>query len=118
MSWSEGLIHSAPLVFTTFELLATDMVFIHRDSWYMFGAGVTYTAFNAVGTWAMGKPVYPAPIDWKNIPQTLVIYLLQAPVLYFINEMIATCTQKRRNFIEKGHQCHMDKDMESIDGLT
>ena len=32
--------------------------------------------------------------------------------------MIATCTQKRRNFIEKDYQSHIDKDMETIEGLS
>ena len=99
-AFSEAMIHSAPLVFSILELTCTKMIFLHRDSWYMFAAGVTYTVFNGVGTWIL-KAIYPYPLDWKtNFWLTLFCYLLQAPVLYFLNEVVATCTQRRKEFKE------------------
>jgi len=95
--FSEAMIHFAPMVCSLIEIMCTKMVFLHGDSWYMFGAGITYTAFNGIGCLVLKTTIYPYPLDWKtNWKLTLFCYFLQAPVLYFINECIATCTQKRR----------------------
>lgn len=72
------------------------MFFLHRDSWYMLAAGCVYTAFNYVGHLILKAGIYPYPIDWSNFWLTFFIYMSQGPVLYGVNECIATCTQKRR----------------------
>jgi hypothetical protein len=69
----------------------------------MFLSGIVYMIFNAIGSAVMGKGIYPAPFDWSNVWITAACWFVQAPVLYLLNEMIATCTQKRRNFIEQGY---------------
>lgn len=117
---SEYLIHSLPLGVSIFELLTTEMVFLHRDSGYLFGASIVYTIFNLVSYLVLKHPVYDVyPLDWKtNFRYSLCFYLAQAPVMWFINEMLATCTQKRRRFIEKDYQNHIDRDHETINGLS
>jgi len=93
MVFSEAMIHSAPLVISIILIMCTKIYFLHVDSWWMFAAGITYTFFNAVGTYVLKNPVYPYPLDWQtNWLLTLFCYFLQAPVLYFLNECIATCT--------------------------
>jgi len=74
MEFSEGLIHSAPMVCSLFEILATEMVFLHRDSWIMFLAGIVYMIFNAIGSITIGKGIYPAPFDWSNFWTTLACW--------------------------------------------
>ena len=93
MVFSEAMIHTAPLLCSIFEIVCTKMVFLHSDSWAMFGSGVVYTLFNYIGTkFFIKHPIYPPPLDWSNFWESLVGYLLQAPVLYFLNECIATWT--------------------------
>ena len=103
-------VHGVPICVTTFELLVTDMVFLHRDSWICAGAGVAYTFFNLAGVINLpGHMIYPI-LDWKHPFLTFIGYLLQAPVLYGINMCIATKTQKNRHFIEKGYQVIHDAE--------
>ena len=114
-----GFVHGAPIIVSTFELLATDMVFLHRDSWICFCAGIVYAVFNLWGSVNLKKGIYPI-LDWSNPVLTLIGYLMQAPVLYGINMCIATKTQQKRHFIEQkyavihdpqGH--HIKQDLNS-----
>jgi hypothetical protein len=114
-AFSEACIHSVPLLFSITEIMCTKMVFLHRDSWYMAAAGVTYTLFNAVGCYILKTVIYPYPFDWStNSFLTLFCYLLQAPILYFINECIATCTQRRRHHHEAGYKTNLQKDIDAL----
>lgn len=95
-----SFVHSVPLMVSTFELLATEMVFLHQDSWICGGAGVVYTFFNLWGCIDLKHMIYPI-LDWSHPWATFFGYLCQAPVLYGINTCIATKTQHNRHFIEK-----------------
>ena len=96
MAFSEPLIHLAPLLCSIYQICATEMFFLHRDSWYMLAAGCTYTFFNLAGHLILKTVIYPGPFDWSNFWLSFTIYMFQGPMLYLINECLASCTQKRR----------------------
>jgi len=120
MAFAEPLIHSAPLACSIFEILATEMFFLHRDSWYMLAAGCTYTFFNLAGHLILKTIIYPGPLDWSNFWLSFCIYMAQGPVLYGINECIANCTQKRRKAAVMNNylQSVEDGDTEAKQGLN
>ena len=67
-------LHVQPFIFTTVNILISDVELIHDDYRVMFVAGVVYTICNLIGTITYGKPIYPVA-DWKNPLLTLVMYL-------------------------------------------
>ena len=61
-------VHSAPIINSIIELCVTDMVFLKRDSKWMFLAGIIYMFCNYWGAVdVIHAPVYTIPfLEWKK----------------------------------------------------
>lgn len=110
-------VHSTPIIYSSIELHCTEMVFLKRDSKWCFLAGVIYFFCNMWGTFYVlhGYPIYPIPgFKWDPAWLTVVLYLLQAPVLYGINNCVAGIVQKRRGWVDDG--LHDINHFDKVDG--
>ena len=68
-------LHTVPAISSITNLILSDIKMIKTD-WKMVAFfGWTYLFANAYGTYEMKQPVYPVA-DWKNIPETFILYSL------------------------------------------
>jgi hypothetical protein len=72
-------LHSLPIITSTINIVLTDMKLVEQHWTRMVWMGVIYMFFNALGTHEMGRPCYPIA-DWKNIPETVILYTIMALV--------------------------------------
>ena len=70
-------LHAVPFICTFTNSLISDFKPKVQDWKVIFGLGLAYMPFNALGTYAMGQPLYPFA-DWKNVPLTIFLYTLTA----------------------------------------
>ena len=68
-------LHAVPLLFSTLNIVVTDMKFEVSDWKKMVFMGFQYLIANGIGTYVQGKPLYPI-VDWKNIPLTVFLFVL------------------------------------------
>jgi hypothetical protein len=85
--------HTFPMLASAGNLYLNEQYFLKKNGRQLFIFGLLYIPTNYVGTKIFGEPIYPGPGSWSNPLVSLIFYLLQTPVLYFIQEKVATYTQ-------------------------
>jgi hypothetical protein len=102
MLFELAFVHSAPIINSIIELLATRMVFLRRDAKWAFLAGFIYMFCNYWGAkFITHTAIYNIPfLNWKKGEEwkSWLGYGAQGPVLAIIVYLIAVITQKRRGF--------------------
>ena len=86
-------LHAVPMIASIVNLAITDMTFQRQDWKYVFYTGMAYIPANAIGTFMMGAPLYPL-VDWKNIPETIGLFTLQAIVQALFYIFVCWCQTK------------------------
>ena len=68
-------LHSFPLIFSTVNIVMTDMKLDPNDWKKMVFMGCQYGLANGIGTYMTKNPIYPI-VDWKSVPQTAFLFWL------------------------------------------